>query len=245
MKHLIYMCSAVLLLFSCNGGNVKLSSSAKPVDSVSYAIGVFEAHSTLEHVKGTGQLEGLDYDYLILGFRETLLNKDSVKTYDMQWASDVINRYLAQKMNEEMQKSKEQDSIFLEENAKNDSVTVLSSGLQYKVIAAGAGISPEVSDTVNVIYTGTLTDGTSFDSSRGNAVKMPLSRMIRGWQEGLPLMKTGAKYKFYIPSDLAYGDSGRLAGKTLIFDVELVGVSKGAPKDVSKDAPKRVRNEEK
>jgi FKBP-type peptidyl-prolyl cis-trans isomerase len=196
---------------------------------VSYAIGVFEAYSTLEHIKSTGQLEDLDYDYLISGFREALLNKDSIKTYDMKWASDVINRYLTQKVNEETRKAKEKDSIFLEENAKNDSVTVLSSGLQYKVIAEGTGISPEVSDTVNVIYTGTLTDETSFDSSRGNAVKMPLSRMIKGWQEGLPLMKTGAKYKFYIPSDLAYGDSGRFAGKALIFEIELVGVSKGAP----------------
>jgi FKBP-type peptidyl-prolyl cis-trans isomerase len=222
---------------------------------VSYAIGVFEAFSTLEHIKGTGEqrLGDLDYDDLISGFKAALLNKDSVKVYDMKWASDVINRYLTQKMNEEMQKAREQDSIFMEKNAKNDSVRVLPNGIQYKVIAEGAGISPEVSDTVNVIYAGTLTDGTSFDSSRGSAVKMPLSRMIKGWQEGLPLMKTGAKYKFYIPSDLAYGNSGKFAGKVLIFDIELIGVSKGAPKDVSKDAPKgvskdapkRIRNEKK
>jgi FKBP-type peptidyl-prolyl cis-trans isomerase len=204
-----------------------LSSSTEPIDSVSYAIGVFEAYSTLEHVTGVGQrLEGIDYDYLIAGFKSVVLNNDSIKEYDMQWASGVINRYISQKV-------KEENAAFLEENQKNDSVEVLPSGLQYKVIAEGKekGISPEVSDTVNVIYTGTEIGGTVFDSSRGNAVKMPLSRMIKGWQEGLPLMKEGAKYKFYIPSDLAYGNSGRFAGKALIFDIELISVIKGRPKE--------------
>jgi FKBP-type peptidyl-prolyl cis-trans isomerase len=231
MKHLIYLfLVVVVLLTSCGGENVKLSSSTKAIDSVSYAIGVFEAYSTLDHIKGTEQLEDLDRDYLIAGFKAILLSKDSIKTYDMQWASNVINNYLTQKRMEEVEKSKAEDAAYLQENAKNDSVTVLPSGLQYKVIAKGSGISPEISDTINIIYTGTLTDGTTFDSSRGTAVKMPLSRMIQGWQEGLPLMKEGAKYKFYIPSDLAYGNTGRLAGKALIFDVELVNVFKGTPK---------------
>ncbi|MDR1169270.1 MAG: FKBP-type peptidyl-prolyl cis-trans isomerase [Prevotellaceae bacterium] len=231
MKHLICLFFVITLLTSCNSGSVKLSSSSKPADSVSYAIGVFEAYSTLEHIKGTEQLEGIDYDYLLSGFKEALLNNDSIKKYDMKWASDVINQYLMKKRQEEVEKAKEEDAVFLEENKKNDSVQVLPSGLQYKVIAEGAGISPEVSDTVNVIYTGTEVNGTVFDSSRGSVAKVPLSRMIKGWQEGLPLMKEGAKYKFYIPFDLAYGDSGRLAGKALIFDVELVSVIKGRPNE--------------
>jgi FKBP-type peptidyl-prolyl cis-trans isomerase len=231
MKHLIYLFSVLLLLASCSGGNVKLSSSTEPIDSVSYAIGVFEAFSTLDHLKGVGsRLEGLDHDYLIAGFKATLLDDDSIKKYDMQWASDVINQYLTRKMKEEVETAKAESAAFLEKNKKNDSVQVLPSGLQYKVISEGTGISPEVSDTINVIYTGTETDGTVFDSSRGNAVKMPLSRMIKGWQEGIPLMKAGAKYKFYVPSDLGYGDNGRFAGKVLIFDVELVSVIKSAPK---------------
>jgi FKBP-type peptidyl-prolyl cis-trans isomerase len=200
------------------------------MDSISYAIGVFEAYSTLEHIKGTEHLDDIDHNHLISGYKAILLNNDSVKEYTKQWAADVINQYLTKKMNEEVEKIKEENAVFLEENKKNDSVVALPSGLQYKVLAAGTGISPEVSDTVNVIYTGTEIEGTVFDSSRGKAVKMPLSRMIKGWQEGLPLMKEGAKYKFYIPSDLAYGNSGRFAGKALIFDVELVGVSKG-PKE--------------
>jgi FKBP-type peptidyl-prolyl cis-trans isomerase len=159
-----------------------------------------------------------------------LLKSDSVDNEKKQWASEVINRYIIQKRQEELERIKAEDAAFLEENAKNDSVTVLPSGLQYKVIAEGSGISPEVSDTVNVIYTGTLVDGTTFDSSRGEAVKMPLPRMIKGWQEGLPLMKEKAKYKFYIPSGLAYGESGRFAGRALIFDVELISVSKVSSK---------------
>jgi FKBP-type peptidyl-prolyl cis-trans isomerase len=232
MKHLVYLFSLVLLLASCSDGcNTKLSSSTKSIDSVSYAIGMFEAFATHQHIQSTGEyLENLDYDYLIAGFKSMMyLDNDSVKDQKRQWASDVINRYIQQKQQETTEKMKKEDATFLEENAKNDSVTVLASGLQYKVLVEGSGISPEVTDTVNVKYTGTLTDGSVFDSSRDNAAKMPLMRMIPGWQEGLPLMKAGSKYKFYIPSDLAYGDNGQLAGRTLIFDIELVSVSKGSP----------------
>jgi FKBP-type peptidyl-prolyl cis-trans isomerase len=234
MKHLVYLFSAVLLTASCDGYNTKLSSSTKSIDSVSYAIGVFEAYSTSQHIQGTGEyLKDLDYDYLVAGFKSMIyLDSDSVKNQKRQWASDVINRYIQQMQQEEIEKVKKEEAVFLEENAENDSVTVLESGLQYKVLVEGAGISPEVTDTVHVKYTGTLIDGNTFDSSRDNVTKMPLSRMIPGWQEGLPLMKEGAKYKFYIPSNLAYGDSGQLAGRVLIFDIELVSVSKGHPKEV-------------
>jgi FKBP-type peptidyl-prolyl cis-trans isomerase len=118
----------------------------------------------------------------------------------------------------------------LEEKKKNDSVRVLDSGLQYKIIEAeGTGIYPEIKDTVTVIYTGLTIDSVTFDSSRGKPLKMPLTSMIKGWQEGIPLMQEGAKYVFYVPSNLAYGDriGHQLAGKTLIFHVELVSVSKG------------------
>ncbi|MDR1338615.1 MAG: FKBP-type peptidyl-prolyl cis-trans isomerase [Prevotellaceae bacterium] len=231
MKHLIYLFSLVLLLPSCSDKNVKLSPSTKPLDSVSYAIGVFEAYSTLEHIQGSPQLGEIDNDYLLAGFKAVLQDNDSVKAYTKQWASETINQFFMKKMKEEMEEAKKEGDAFLEKNRKNDSITVLPSGLQYKVINEGKGISPELSDTVNFKYTGTLVDGTVFDASRDDKpVKIPLAQLIPGWKEGLPLMKEGAKYVFYIPSDLAYGNSGQLAGKTLIFDVELVSVHKGPKK---------------
>lgn len=124
----------------------------------------------------------------------------------------------------------EEGERFLEENAKKEGVQVTPSGLQYKVIEEGYGTKPKAAETVTVHYRGTLIDGTEFDSSykRGQPVSFPLNRVIAGWTEGLQLMKTGAKYEFYIPYNLAYGERG--AGTvippyaTLIFEVELLGV---------------------
>jgi len=119
---------------------------------------------------------------------------------------------------------------FLEDNAKNEGVIVTASGLQYKVITAGTGKSPAATDTVEVHYEGTLIDGTVFDSSyrRGQSIEFPLNRVIAGWTEGVQLMQEGAKYRFFIPSKLAYGTrgAGRDIGpnQALIFDVELIKV---------------------
>ncbi|MEW5249469.1 FKBP-type peptidyl-prolyl cis-trans isomerase [Microbulbifer sp. 2201CG32-9] len=116
---------------------------------------------------------------------------------------------------------------FLEENAKKDGVITTDSGLQYKIITEGSGNSPDADSTVEVDYRGTLIDGTEFDSSyaRGEPVQFPVGGVIKGWTEALQLMKEGAKWELYIPSDLAYGPGGAggLIGPnaTLIFEVEL------------------------
>ena len=124
----------------------------------------------------------------------------------------------------------EPNEDYLNENAKKDGVIVTDSGLQYKVLTAGTGRMPAATDTVEVHYVGTLTDGTKFDSSRdrGATIEFPLNRVIAGWTEGLQLMQEGARYELTIPSDLGYGPAG--AGgvippdATLIFDVELIAV---------------------
>ena len=119
---------------------------------------------------------------------------------------------------------------FLAENAKKEGVKTTESGLQYKVITEGTGKSPTATDKVEVHYEGRLLDGTVFDSSykRGETISFPLSGVIPGWTEGVQLMKTGAKYQFYIPSNLAYGERGSPPNigpnATLIFDVELIGI---------------------
>ncbi len=119
---------------------------------------------------------------------------------------------------------------FLAENKKKAGVTTTSSGLQYEVLTQGNGPKPTASDSVKVHYEGTLINGTVFDSSykRGQSISFPLNGVIRGWTEGVQLMNVGSKFRFYIPSDLAYGvrGAGRDIGpnSTLIFDVELLGI---------------------
>lgn len=119
---------------------------------------------------------------------------------------------------------------FLVENAKRKEVKTTASGLQYEVVKAGEGAKPAEKDTVTVHYKGTLTDGKEFDSSykRKEPASFPLLGVIAGWTEGLQLMPTGAAYKFFIPSYLAYGESGQGADipghSTLIFEVELISI---------------------
>jgi len=121
---------------------------------------------------------------------------------------------------------------FLEENKTKPGVTTTESGLQYKVLLEGTGKAPKATDTVTVHYEGTLTDGRVFDSSyeRGEVISFPLNRVIPGWTEGLQLMQEGAKYKFFIPSELAYGSRGAPGSiigpdSDLIFTVELIRVN--------------------
>ncbi|WP_371193056.1 FKBP-type peptidyl-prolyl cis-trans isomerase [Glaciecola sp. SC05] len=120
-------------------------------------------------------------------------------------------------------------TAFLEANAQKANIMTTETGLQYTVLKEGDGNTPVAKDTVKVHYRGTLINGDEFDSSysRGEASSFPVNRVIPGWTEGLQLMKEGAKYRFYIPEDLAYGN--RRTGKivpysALIFDVELISI---------------------
>lgn len=119
---------------------------------------------------------------------------------------------------------------FLSKNKKRKGIATTDSGLQFEVVEKGTGKKPKATDTVKVHYKGTLLDGTIFDSSyeRGKAVTFPLNQVIKGWTEGVQLMKVGAKYKFYIPYNLAYGEQGAGGmigpGETLIFDVKLISI---------------------
>lgn len=128
------------------------------------------------------------------------------------------------------EKNRKEGAAFLTENKKKEGVVTRPSGLQYKIIQAGTGMTPKSTDTVTTHYRGTLIDGTEFDSSyqRGQPAVFPVSGVIAGWTEALQLMKVGAKWQLFVPSDLAYGErgAGRMIGPnaTLIFEVELVSI---------------------
>lgn len=147
-------------------------------------------------------------------------------------AQKLINDYLQDLEKKAEAMAREEGEKFLAENGKKENVRSTASGLQYVVEKEGDGAQPSASDVVTVHYTGKLLNGTVFDSSvnRGEPATFPLNRVIPGWTEGVQLMREGAKYTFFIPSDLAYGAGGVPnvipPHSTLIFEVELIKVNK-------------------
>jgi FKBP-type peptidyl-prolyl cis-trans isomerase FklB len=142
----------------------------------------------------------------------------------------VVNEYFTELQKKRFEEKVAEGNKFLEENKKRDGVVTLESGLQYEVIAEGDGAKPLATDMVTVHYTGTLIDGTVFDSSvqRGEPATFPVNGVIPGWVEALQLMPVGSKWKLAIPYNLAYGErgAGQLIGpySTLVFEVELLSI---------------------
>lgn len=204
--------------------NVSLKSD---VDSVSYAIGVSTGLGYKENLKTLPGAEA-NVDALIAGFVQAIKG-DSTKM-NMEEAREYMQKYFVEASAKEANKTKEEGEKFLADNKTKSGVITTESGLQYQVITEGTGVKPTAEDHVKVHYTGTLLDGTKFDSSidRGEPAEFPVSQVIKGWTEGLQLMPVGSKYIFWIPSDLAYGDRG--AGQmikpnsTLKFEVELLEI---------------------
>lgn len=178
----------------------------------------------------------LDLDTVVMAIRDVMQGEEPLLSESQ--ANELKQAFFQKRQQEAAEKAKEQAAAnrkkgeaFLAENAQKEGVKTTDSGLQYEVIEEGSGPSPDADDRVTVHYTGTLIDGTVFDSSRerGQPATFALNQVIPGWTEGLQLMKEGAHYKFYIPSDLAYGERGAgnviEPGSTLIFDVELMEVA--------------------
>lgn len=195
------------------------------IKQASYAVGVQVANDLLKNgIKLEGELVGRAI--------QATVNGDSLELTEQQMTNALGS--LQQQMQEAA--SKKADSIkqvgldWLAQNAKNPAVKETASGLQYEVISeSGSEISPSASDQVTVHYKGTLINGEKFDSSydRGQPATFGLNQVIKGWTEGLQLMDKGDKYKFYIPSDLAYGENAPPSigpNQVLIFEVELLDV---------------------
>ena len=233
----VLIVATALLFTGCNSNSGSVSTDVSldtNIDSVSYSLGYQIASMSL---KRQGMTD-IDAGKFASGLKTALSENDSSKlsTSEMQ---QVVQSYQMQaqqkaqeKRQQEAQSNKKKGEEFLAENKNNEGVQVTDSGLQYKVIEEGSGVSPDSSDKVRVHYKGTLLDGETFDSSydRGEPVEFPLNQVISGWTEGVQLMEEGAKYKFWIPGKLGYGSNPRPGGpigpnETLIFEVELLKVN--------------------
>jgi FKBP-type peptidyl-prolyl cis-trans isomerase len=197
-------------------------------DKVSYTIGVYSGNSLKQ------QSVDIDPDIMAKGIKDSLTGGKTLLTdQEMREVMSAFQKDMelkqAEKRNALVEKNKKEGEAFLAENKKKEGVKTLPSGLQYKIIKEGTGKNPKAKDAVVVHYRGTRIDGTEFDSSyqRDEPATFKLDKVIKGWTEALLMMKEGAKWQIFIPSNLAYGENG--AGPiepnaTLIFDVELIKI---------------------
>ncbi len=177
--------------------------------------------------------DGMDLNAISAGIADAFNGEGlRVEVNEIQEAFNVLNERMRAQQEEEAKKASAVGEAFLADNAKRDGVTVLESGLQYEVIEAGEEGSekPTRESKVRTHYHGTFIDGKVFDSSydRGQPAEFPVGGVIAGWTEALQLMNKGAKWKLYIPYNLAYGEQGSPGGippySALVFDVELLEI---------------------
>ena len=194
------------------------------MNKISYALGLGIAHQ----LKSMG-IEDFSVEDFSQSVSDVLADKTPAMTN--REAQELLNDYFQKKQKEEAEKAIAECKVFLEANGKREGVTTTKSGLQYEVLTPGKGErSPKATDTVVCHYEGRLVSGKVFDSSyeRNQPAEFGLNQVIPGWTEGLQLMSEGAKFRFYIPYLLGYGEQG--AGpsippySTLVFDVELISV---------------------
>ena len=201
-------------------------------DKVSYSIGL--------NIGKSMKQEGLDInpDALAAAMKDVFagakpqLTDEEVQAVMQEFQKEMMAKRMKGQQ-EGLTKNKAEGEKFLADNKKKEGIKTTASGLQYKVIKDGTGKTPKATDTVSTHYRGTLISGKEFDSSykRGEPAEFPVNGVIKGWTEALQLMKEGAKWQLFIPSDLAYGERG--AGQdigpnsTLIFDIELLSVKAG------------------
>ncbi|WP_299157252.1 FKBP-type peptidyl-prolyl cis-trans isomerase [uncultured Tenacibaculum sp.] len=227
-----------LSIVSCSNNTSQFKSSnslATEVDSVSYALGLDMAN------KIKTSFDEMNQDLFVQGFKNGIDSTNLlVESKDINF---ILQSFFQKKQQEKMKKQQEEQAKkaekdfgeykkegekFLAENKTKEGVKTTNSGLQYIVLKEGKGEAPTATSRVKVHYHGTLTDGTVFDSSvdRGQPSEFGVNQVIKGWTEGLQLMKPGAKYKFFIPQELAYGPQQRGAKikpfSALVFEVELL-----------------------
>ena len=203
--------------------NINAQNLNTEMEKVSYSLGVNVAKS----VKNQG-LESIDSEAIAQAFTD-VFEGNELKISEQE-SNVILQEYFGKLAQKAQSQNVEAGQNFLAENAKRDGVVTTATGLQYEVLTEGSGDSPKETDQVTVHYHGTLIDGTVFDSSveRGQPATFPVNGVIPGWVEALQLMNPGAKFKLFIPSNLAYGERGAGGAigpnATLIFEVELISI---------------------
>jgi len=237
MRKCIVIAATLMVMAGCSAGSDQAKdkkvglSLDNESSKFSYAIGL-DVGKSLSHIGTKVDLDAFNAAVatIINGGKPLLSTKEIAAVKRSVFKLQQENILAKQK--ELASKNKAAGEKFLAENAKKEGVKTTASGLQYKVLTLGDGPKPGAKDQVKVNYEGTLIDGKVFDSSykRGKPVTFPLNQVIKGWGEGLQLMPVGSKYRFFLPSDLAYGAhgaGGRIGpNATLIFDVELLSIVK-------------------
>jgi FKBP-type peptidyl-prolyl cis-trans isomerase FkpA len=225
-RQLAFIFLGCLVLLGCteNGKTGTISDGDKLDADTSYAFGI----NVGSMLKETSLYP--DYNSFLQGVKDIL--EEKTLRFNEDEAMSKIQTAVTASMEKQSEGSRQAEVAFLAANGTKPGIITTGSGLQYEVISEGTGATPGAEDTVQVNYSGAFIDGTEFDSSysRGEPTEFPLNGVIPGWSEGIRLMKTGSKYKFYIPSELGYGPQG--AGQvippysTLIFEVELLSIVK-------------------
>lgn len=224
-------CIALFTVSCAENGDKKDTSKYTDDQKASYYIGL----SIAQNMKQEGFK--VDADLLAQAIKEEMDGKEKLMP------AEEMNTFMQSYMMKQQEKkqveagsqaveNKKKGAELLAKNKNNPKIKTTDSGLQYEIIQEADGATkPKATDVVQVKYTGKLLDGTVFDSTDKNGgapMDINLSQVIKGWTEGIQLMSKGSKYKFYVPSDLAYGDQGAgeaiPGGSTIIFDVELVGI---------------------
>ena len=192
-------------------------------EEFSYSLGLTISSNLLQ--SGVKKLDSMQF---LAGLEDTFAGNTPRMSLDR--ANEILQDFMISENDKEAIKNLEEGYVFLMENMQNKDVHETDSGLQYKILKEGYGNSPSMDDVVKCHYHGTTINGTVFDSSieRGQAAIFPVNGVIQGWAEALQMMGVGAKWRLFIPSDLAYGQEGAggLIGSnaTLIFDVELIEI---------------------
>lgn len=221
---ILTICFSAMIPAATNAQDAQKPESLE--DRVSYAYGLMIARQLTERGIEINLDQFTSAFKTVTAGEEPLLNEEEVSAAFEENQKQVAMSNMSPADKENMEAGEK----FLEENAKKEGIKTTDSGLQYEVLKEGEGEQPAATDVVEVHYHGTLIDGTVFDSSvdRGEPTSFPLNRVIPGWTEGVQLMKEGAKYRFYVPQDLAYGERGAGADikpfSTLIFEVELLDI---------------------